>query len=132
MACLPSYRPQRAPLMQVRQSKPMQPSWSEQVNFAKAWWKNKPGHVFPDDPLEHFVVPERAASWDVYHSWAHRVEGPWCFRGQADAAWGLHTSLDRAVKREYPNGYHHRDRRRSEDETLANFRQSLGHVDLDP
>lgn len=121
-----------APLPPVRQSKPVPSAWSKQVDFAKTWWKNKPGHLFPDDPLEHFVVPEACTSWHSYQSWAYRYEGRWCFRGQADVAWGLHTSLDRAVKREYESGYDHRNRRLSEEETLSKFREALGPRDLAP
>ncbi len=102
------------------------PGWVEQVNAAKVWWVQKPRHIFPDDPLEHFIIPERITSWDAFKSWSSSANGRWCFRGQADARWGLHTSLDRAVKRVYsPQSYDHRSRRTSEDETLAKFQLTL-------
>lgn len=68
-------------------------SWREQIAFAKAWWEMKPGHLFPDDPLEQFIVPQRATSWRAFKSWVDRASGRSCFRKQADATWGLHTSL---------------------------------------
>lgn len=52
-----------------------------------------------DNPFPHFVLASQAKSWDDFLRWVAQLEGRWYFRGQREATWGLHTSLDRAVER---------------------------------
>jgi hypothetical protein len=54
-----------------------------------------------DNPFVHFVLTEKAESWDEFLAWVNELGEQWCFRGQRDASWNLDTSLDRAVYREH-------------------------------
>jgi hypothetical protein len=83
-----------------------------------------------DGRLEHFILTERATSWDDFLKWLNELEGAWCFRGQREAGWLLNTSLDRAVKRQRTNGYYHLDRETEIRELLFRFQQQA-HAYLD-
>src|SRR5271166_2905203 len=80
-----------------------------------------------DAPFKHFVLTEKAETWDEFLAWMNELLGQWCFRGQRDASWNLDTSLDRAVFREYSSenisGYYHLNRQKVIDELLFRFQQ---------
>lgn len=60
-----------------------------------------------DGPLPKFILTEQARQWDDFLRWLDELPGEWCFRGQHEASWFLHTSLERAVERRWPSGYDH-------------------------
>src|SRR5271156_5170416 len=73
-----------------------------------------------DSPFKHFVLTEKAETWDEFLRWVNELKELWCFRGQRDASWNLDTSLDRAVFREYSSengcGSYHLNRQKVIDE----------------
>lgn len=81
-------------------------------SFVKEWKSEKDPYVqfekyLGDRPFEKFVLtaPEPASSWNDFLQWVNELEGSWCFRGQREAPWKLHTSLDRAIKVEYSKNH---------------------------
>ena len=80
-----------------------------------------------DNPFEHFVVIEKAGSWDSFLQWIDELKGFWCFRGQREASWGLDTSLDRGVRREtsspHSSSLYHLSRKTEMQESLHRFQQ---------
>ena len=81
-----------------------------------------------DGPFDRFVLSESAASWHDFQQWLSELEGTWCFRGQRESEWSLDTSLDRAIKVEYENGYGHPlDRDTEQGELLFRFQQQAHH-----
>ena len=70
--------------------------------FVEEWTRKREAgqdyEYIGDDPFPHFVLATEARSWDDFLRWVE-LEGRWYFRGQREAEWGLHTSLDRAVER---------------------------------
>jgi hypothetical protein len=73
--------------------------------FVEEWTlKREAGRDFDDEyvgdnPFHHFVLASEAKSWNDFLRWVAELEGRWYFRGQREATWDLHTSLDRAVER---------------------------------
>lgn len=86
---------------------PIPQDWSRNfVTFVNEWKRKSKAEEFladeywGDNPFEKFVVAEKAKSWDDFLRWLDELQGAWRFRGQREAAWLLHTSLDREVRRE--------------------------------
>lgn len=82
-----------------------QANWFEGFSAFIAEWTRKretgQDHDYlGDNPFPHFVLSSKAKSWDDFLRWVSGLEGRWYFRGQREAEWGLHTSLDRAVERQ--------------------------------
>jgi hypothetical protein len=104
---------------------PIPVSWSENLKrFVEKSKAEGDGREFLGDaPFAHFVLTDKADSWADFLKWTDELRGPWCFRGQKEAKWTLDTSLDRAVKREFPGGYDHVDREPEERELLVRFQQ---------
>jgi hypothetical protein len=108
---------------------PIPSDWSDQLKtFVHDWHATGTTREhLGDDPFHRFVLTERASSWNEFLAWLNELEGHWCFRGQRESGWNLHTSLDRAVKREFrgPNsiGYDHLDRATVERDLLFRFQQ---------
>jgi len=80
-----------------------------------------------DGPFDKFALTESVTSWDDFQKWLGELGDTWCFRGQREATWSLDTSLDRAVKVEFVNGYDHLDRETEQDELLFRFQQQAHH-----
>jgi hypothetical protein len=76
-----------------------------------------------DNPFHYFVETQRAAFWSELLAWLNDLRGRWSFRGQRESTWNLHTSLDRAVKRETAGGYYHLNRAQEEGILLFRFQQ---------
>jgi len=106
---------------------PIPPDWAQKLQKFVEKLKADPNRPLGDDPFDHFVLTEHAASWNGFLSWTNELKGEWGFRGQRDAEWLLHPSEDRAILVEYKsrntNGYYHLDRRQSERELLFQFKQ---------
>jgi hypothetical protein len=81
---------------------PVPLDWSPQLRAYVEKWKHnsRAEEYIGDQPFPRFVLTEQAASWDGFLLWLSELQGSWCFRGQREADWLLHTSLDRAVRRE--------------------------------
>ena len=86
---------------------PVPPDWSGNFTTFVNDWKRKSKNgeflgdkYWGDNPFNNFVVTEKAKTWDNFLRWLDELRGSWCFRGQREAAWLLHTSLDRDVQRE--------------------------------
>lgn len=84
---------------------PVPPDWSGKfITFVNEWKRKTKNGAFlgdeywGDNPFDNFVVREKAKSWDDFLRWVEELQGSWCFRGQREATWLLHTSLDRDVK----------------------------------
>ena len=80
--------------------------WSQSFTTFVSEWKRKSqsgefigDEYLGDNPFDHFVLTEKAKSWDHFLRWLGELQGSWCFRGQREAAWLLNTSLDRDVER---------------------------------
>ena len=117
---------------------PIPPDWSQNlVTFVNDWKrKSKNGEFLSDEywgdnPFNNFVLTERAKSWDHFLRWLDELQGSWCFRGQREAAWLLHTSLDRDVQRERssPNSrsLYHLNRETETRDLLHRFQQYAHH-----
>jgi hypothetical protein len=101
--------------------------------FVEEWTrKREAGRDFGDEyigdnPFPHFVLTNEAKSWDDFLRWVSDLEGRWYFRGQREATWDLHTSLDRAVERitQTPHSFSlmHLDRQGEMRPLLARFQQ---------
>lgn len=113
---------------------PVPPDWSENFTAFVTEWKRKSdnrefiGHEYlGDNPFWHFVVVEKAESWDSFLRWIDELGGCWCFRGQQEASWGLDTSLDRGVRREkfspHNSSLYHLDRKTEMRDLLYRFQQ---------
>jgi FRG domain-containing protein len=108
---------------------PVPGDWSEKIKtFHSEWLRNPYAEEYiGDQPFPAFVLTERAESWDGVLAWLNELHGSWCFRGQRETSWLLHTSLDRAVKREYSSensrGYYHLDRDIEGRELLFRFQR---------
>lgn len=70
---------------------------------------------------------EQAQSWEDFLGWLNELQGSWCFRGQREAEWLLHTSLDRAVRRDHSSGYYHLNREEEGRDLLFRFQQQAHH-----
>lgn len=97
-------------------------------------WKNsrvRDDKYLGDAPFSNFVLTERATSWNDFITWLNSLPGSWCFRGQREASWLLHTPLDRATKVEYSlpqsSGCYHLDRRKEAEDLLKRFRSRPAH-----
>lgn len=117
---------------------PVPPEWSSNfATFVNDWkWKSNNGEFIGDEylgdnPFSHFVLTEQAKSWDHFLQWLDELQGSWCFRGQREATWLLHTSLDRGVQRQRssPNSFSlwHLDRETETRELLNRFQQHAHH-----
>src|SRR6266567_3594050 len=117
---------------------PVPPDWSANfTTFVNEWKrKSKSGEFlgdeyWADNPFNNFVVTEKAKSWDDFLRWLDELRGSWCFRGQREAAWLLHTSLDRDVQRERssPNSrsLYHLNRETETRDLLHRFQQYAHH-----
>lgn len=111
---------------------PVPPNWAQILREFVQKWRTTTDRAaqeeyLGDQPFHKFVVTERAGSWQEYLEWQKELEGDWCFRGQRESSWLLHTSLDRAVKVEYSginsSGYYHLDREGEQRELLLRFQQ---------
>jgi hypothetical protein len=84
-----------------------------------------------DNPFSNFVLAEKAKSWGHFLRWLEELQGSWCFRGQREASWLLHTSLDRDVQRERssPNSrsLYHLNREAETRDLLHRFQQYAHH-----
>jgi hypothetical protein len=116
---------------------PVPADWSSQLReFLSAWKaKQSPGYdpyLGDDDTtFPRFVHTEQAGSWNGFVKWLSELDGSWCFRGQREAGWLLHTSLDRAVRRsgssESSSWVAHLDREKEGRELLFRFQQQAHH-----
>jgi hypothetical protein len=108
--------------------------WTQSFTAFVSEWKRKVqsgefiGYEYVgENPFKNFVLTEEAKSWDHFLQWLDELQGPWCFRGQREAAWSLDTSLDRGVerKRSSPNSssFWHLDRETVTRELLHPFQQ---------
>src|SRR6202043_1703522 len=86
---------------------PIPPDWSQNFTTFVSGLKRKSksseslGYEYlGDNPFDKYFLTEKAKSWDHFLRWLDELQGSWCFRGQREAAWLLHTSLDRDTKRE--------------------------------
>ena len=113
---------------------PIPPDWSPNFTTFVNEWKRKSAtkeflgdEYLADNPFHNFVLTEKAKSWEHFLRWLDELQGSWCFRGQREAAWFLHTTLDRDVKRERssPNSFslYHMDRETEARELLYRFQQ---------
>jgi|SRR5579872_5683896 len=113
---------------------PIPPDWSQNLAAFVTEWKRKSdnreyiGHEYlGDNPFEHFVVVEKAESWDSFLRWIDELDGCCCFRGQREASWGLDTSLDRGVTREkfspHSSTLYHLNRKTEMQSLLYRFQQ---------
>jgi FRG domain-containing protein len=108
---------------------PVPPDWAQKLKEFVDEWRRKPGReeYLGDGPFDKFVLTEQAESFDSFLGWLNELQGSWCFRGQREAGWLLHTSLDRAVKREWSSGnstgYDHLDRETEGRDLLFRFQQ---------
>ena len=113
---------------------PIPPDWSQNFTAFVTEWKRKADsrefigdEYLGDNPFGHFVVVEKADSWDSFLRWIDELGGYWCFRGQQEASWGLDTSLDRGVRREkfspHSSSLNHLDRKTGMQDLLYRFQQ---------
>jgi hypothetical protein len=101
--------------------------------FVEEWTrKREAGRDFDDEyigdnPFPRFILGSEAKSWDDFLRWVAGLEGRWYFRGQREATWGLHTSLDRGVERirQTPHSFTlmHLNRQEEMRPLLARFQQ---------
>ncbi|MBJ6727172.1 DUF429 domain-containing protein [Geomesophilobacter sediminis] len=120
---------------QIQQKMARSCNWSQQLQQVATEWKMAMAGTdrvaqepfLGDRPFGKFVFTEHAGSWSDFQKWVDGMEGSWGFRGQRESSWSLETSLDRAVRVEYENGYHHLDRDSEQDELLFRFRQQAHH-----
>jgi len=116
---------------------PTTSNWSQELKkFASEWKTAMSGtdHAaqepfLGDRPFDtgKFFVTKHAECLSDFQQWLDELVGLWGFRGQRESSWSLDTSLDRAVKVEYENGYHHLDRDTEQDDLLFRFRQQAHH-----
>jgi hypothetical protein len=126
---------------------PIAPDWFHKLQEFTDRWKRKSlareylgDEYIGDNPFPHFVLTERANSWDDVLAWFSEFPISWCFRGQRESEWSLLTSLDRAVRRDYSSdvdgirttGYLHLDREVEGLNRLAKFRKYTSRYVLDP
>lgn len=126
---------------------PVPPDWFHRLREFIDQWKRKSlareylgDEYIGDNPFPHFVLTERANSWDEVLTWFNEVSVAWCFRGQRESEWSLLTSLDRAVRRNHSSdvdgihttGYYHLDREVEGLNRLAEFREHYSRYVLDP
>ena len=113
---------------------PIPSNWSRKFTAFVTEWKRKSDsgeyisdEYLGDNPFEHFVVVEKAESWDSFLRWIDELDGCWCFRGQREASWGLDTSLDRGVRREkfspHSSSLYHLNRKTEMQGLLYRFQQ---------
>jgi len=113
---------------------PVPPNWSQQLRQFAGKLKQNPREetYVGDGPFANFVVTEQSASWHDFLAWSNELHGSWCFRGQRESVWSLHTLLDRAVERRcssdfadgsHLTGYYHLDRGTEQRELLFRFQQ---------
>jgi len=104
---------------------PIPHDWSKKLNVFLDEWKRNPRReaYLGDGPFDNFILTEQAESWDAFLGWLNELQDLWCFRGQREASWFLHTSLDRAVKKITASGYYHLDREIEGRELLFRFQQ---------
>jgi len=81
----------------------MDNEWQERIDrLVKGWDETARGKpLFHLDNFELFVETADVSTWEEWTALngRHFDEGTWLFRGQADASWGLRTSIDRACVR---------------------------------
>jgi len=77
--------------------------WPEMVKTAKDKCTGDPNGPLPDcrKIFTELVVTDRATTWRSFHKWAEGLQDSWAFRGHADTAWDLETSLDRETILQY-------------------------------
>jgi hypothetical protein len=113
--------------------------WPNQLKgFVNEW---KTGRLQGDDglgdnPFGRFVLTHTAFSWDDILVWLSDLDASWCFRGQRESSWDLHTSLDRAVKRERrtenSHSIWHLDRETELRNYLDQFRRNVAFLPIIP
>ncbi len=113
---------------------PVPSDWPQSLKTYVDAWKTRPGlhdDYLGDKPFPEFVLTEQATSWDKVLRWLDELQGCWCFRGQREASWLLHTSLDRAVRKDISSrnvtGYYHLDRENEGRDLLFRFQQQAHH-----
>ena len=110
---------------------PVPLDWSRKLRAYVETLKADPNRPLGDEPFEHFVLTERANTWNAFLNWSNDLAGSCCFRGQREATWLLHPSQDRATlvqyKSKHSSGYYHLDRRSTERALLFQFKQRAHH-----
>lgn len=87
-----------------------------------------------DDLFCQLVWAETATSWPDFLNWVEEFNIPqkrWGFRGQRESAWGLQTSLERALRVETPSGHYYSNRRKAESDLLSKFQQGAHRFNSD-
>lgn len=99
--------------------------WHQQFEtFVETWKRNPQAREYLGDaPFGHFVLTDYASSWAAFLEWLSGLKGTWCFRGQREASWLLHTSLDLAVRVNTATGYFHLNREEVGRDLLYRFQQ---------
>ena len=71
--------------------------WPEIVKAVREDCTKDPNGPLPDNRkiFKELVVTDRAKTWRSFQKWAEGLQDSWAFRGHADGAWDLETSLDR-------------------------------------
>jgi hypothetical protein len=107
---------------------PIPSDWSQTLRTFVERWQSHPGssdEFLGDQPFSEFVLTEQASSWDDLLRWLEELNDSWCFRGQSQSEWLLHTSLDRAVKKSFSSinssGHYHLPREAEGRELLFVF-----------
>src|ERR1039457_512358 len=108
---------------------PVPSDWAKRLKAFVDELKADSDRALGDEPFDKFVLTESepAASWEAFLKWIVGLGGSWCFRGQRDAGWRLHTSLDRAVLVEHESqnsrGQRYLDRETAGRDLLFRFQQ---------
>jgi FRG domain len=109
---------------------PIPSDWSQKLSAFVERWQSNPSssdEYLGDQPFPEFVLTEQASSWEDLLRWLDELNDSWCFRGQSQSEWLLHTSLDRAVKKSLSStnrsGYYHLQREAEGRELLFRFQQ---------
>lgn len=112
---------------------PVPTDWYQRFIAYVDAWKEGPTkeEYLGDGPFDNFVVTEEASKWGEFLEWLNELKGTWCFRGQREAWWLMHTSLDLAVAINTNSGYYHLNREEVGRELLFRFQQQahqyIGH-----
>jgi hypothetical protein len=79
---------------------PVPADWSQKQKAVLAEYEQSQDRFGPsyDELFSKLIWTETAKSWQDFLDWIKELQGSWCFRGQRESAWTLHTSLDRIVR----------------------------------
>jgi FRG domain len=102
--------------------------WHQQLKAHVEYLKSHPNWYDRDDGgFSEFVLTEKAASWDDFLGWLHKLHGAWCFRGQRETEWPLQTSLERITRVSYSrgnsSGSFQLNRKTEQEQLLSQFQQ---------